>query len=63
MNVVTDVCMCEYTSHGHCGILTEGGYVDNDKTLEHLAQIAVETCKSRCRHGCTFRYDGWKGVL
>ena len=41
MNVVTDVCMCEYTSHGHCGILTEGGYVDNDKTLEHLAQIAV----------------------
>lgn len=46
MNVVTDVCMCEYTSHGHCGILTEGGYVDNDKTLEHLAQIAVSHAKA-----------------
>ena len=41
MIVVTDVCMCEYTSHGHCGILTTEGYVDNDKTLEYLAQIAV----------------------
>ena len=38
--------MCEYTSHGHCGILTEGGYVDNDKTLEHLAQIAVSHVKA-----------------
>ena len=46
MNVVTDVCMCEYTSHGHCGILTEGGYVDNDKTLERLAQIAVSHAKA-----------------
>ena len=35
-----DVCMCEYTSHGHCGIL-KGEYVDNDLTLEKLAQIAV----------------------
>ena len=46
MNVVTDVCMCEYTSHGHCGILTEGGYVDNDKTLEHLEQVAVSHWKA-----------------
>ena len=38
--VVTDVCMCEYTSHGHCGIL-DGQYVDNDKTLEYIARIAV----------------------
>ncbi|MEG2634204.1 MAG: porphobilinogen synthase [Oscillospiraceae bacterium] len=38
--VITDVCMCEYTSHGHCGIL-EGDYVNNDKTLEYLAKIAV----------------------
>ena len=44
--IITDVCMCEYTSHGHCGILTEGGYVDNDKTLEHLAQIAVSHVKA-----------------
>lgn len=37
---IGDVCMCEYTSHGHCGILN-GEYVDNDLTLEKLAQIAV----------------------
>ncbi|MCL4079357.1 porphobilinogen synthase [Coriobacteriia bacterium Es71-Z0120] len=39
--VITDVCMCEYTSHGHCGILDEGGCVMNDVTLEMLAQTAV----------------------
>lgn len=37
--VITDVCMCEYTSHGHCGILC-GHSVDNDKTLEVLAKTA-----------------------
>lgn len=37
---IGDVCMCEYTSHGHCGIL-KGEYVDNDKTLDYLAQIAL----------------------
>ena len=37
---IGDVCMCEYTSHGHCGIL-DGTYVDNDKTLEYLAKIAL----------------------
>ncbi len=46
MNVITDVCMCEYTSHGHCGILKENGYVDNDKTLEYLAQIALSHAKA-----------------
>ncbi|MDI6842834.1 MAG: porphobilinogen synthase [Anaerosomatales bacterium] len=39
--VITDVCMCEYTSHGHCGILDEHGCVMNDVTLEMLAQTAV----------------------
>lgn len=38
--VIGDVCMCEYTSHGHCGIL-QGEYVDNDRTLEYLAKIAL----------------------
>ena len=38
---VTDVCMCEYTSHGHCGVLTPTGDVDNDPTLELLAKTAV----------------------
>lgn len=40
MIVVTDVCLCEYTSHGHCGVV-ENGYVHNDKTLELLAKEAV----------------------
>lgn len=38
--VVTDVCMCEYTDHGHCGILCEH-QVDNDKTLEVLSKTAL----------------------
>lgn len=37
---ITDVCMCEYTSHGHCGIL-DGQKLDNDKTLPYLAKIAL----------------------
>ncbi len=38
--IVTDVCLCEYTDHGHCGIL-HGGTVDNDATLDLLARTAV----------------------
>ena len=41
MIVITDVCLCEYTDHGHCGLLTPTGEVDNDATLELLAQTAV----------------------
>ena len=50
MVVVTDVCLCEYTDHGHCGILNTGehfqsglpeGYVLNDPTLDVLAKVAV----------------------
>lgn len=39
--VITDVCLCEYTSHGHCGILTKQGEVDNDRTLALLAKSAL----------------------
>jgi porphobilinogen synthase len=39
--VVTDVCLCEYTSHGHCGVLRADGVVDNDASLELLARTAV----------------------
>ena len=38
--VITDVCMCAYTSHGHCGLIHQGE-VDNDASLEALAQVAV----------------------
>jgi len=40
MHYSTDVCMCEYTSHGHCGIL-KGKDVDNDITIELMAKIAL----------------------
>lgn len=39
--VITDVCMCEYTDHGHCGILTEDGEVNNDETIKYIAKIAL----------------------
>ena len=39
--VITDVCLCEYTDHGHCGLLDADGYVLNDETLEVLGRIAV----------------------
>jgi porphobilinogen synthase len=38
--LLTDVCLCEYTSHGHCGVVVDG-YVDNDRSLELLARTAV----------------------
>ena len=40
--VITDVCLCEYTSHGHCGVVTPSGEVDNDATLPLLAHAAIE---------------------
>jgi len=43
--VVTDVCLCEYTSHGHCGMI-EKGDVDNDSTLEVLAETAVSHARA-----------------
>src|SRR5947209_14979790 len=38
--VITDVCLCEYTSHGHCGVI-QNGYVQNDESLELLARMAL----------------------
>jgi porphobilinogen synthase len=43
--VITDVCVCEYTSHGHCGII-ENGEVANDTTLEVLSEMAVSHAKA-----------------
>lgn len=43
--VMTDVCMCQYTSHGHCGIL-DGHRVHNDKSLEYIAKIALSHAKA-----------------
>lgn len=46
MYVITDVCMCQYTDHGHCGILSKEGHVQNDVTLPYLARIAVSHAKA-----------------
>ena len=44
--VVTDLCLCEYTSHGHCGVVRSDGGVDNDATLELLARTAVSQARA-----------------
>ncbi len=45
MTIIGDVCLCQYTSHGHCGHL-EGHYVDNDKTLKLLQKVAVSQAEA-----------------
>jgi porphobilinogen synthase len=44
--VVTDLCLCEYTSHGHCGVVRDDGTVDNDATLELLARTATSQARA-----------------
>jgi porphobilinogen synthase len=44
--VMTDVCLCAYTSHGHCGVVRDDGEVDNDVTLELLAKTAVSHARA-----------------
>jgi porphobilinogen synthase len=45
MIVITDVCLCEYTDHGHCGLI-KNGYIDNDSTVEALARQALSHAKA-----------------
>jgi porphobilinogen synthase len=44
--VIADLCLCEYTSHGHCGVLRSDGGVDNDATVELLARTAVSQARA-----------------
>ena len=46
MFVIGDVCMCEYTDHGHCGIIDEHGHIDNDQTLPYLQKITLSYAMS-----------------
>lgn len=46
MTFMADVCLCEYTSHGHCGVLDENGVVQNDPTLQLLAKASVSLAKA-----------------
>jgi porphobilinogen synthase len=44
--VIADLCLCEYTSHGHCGVLSPDGSVENDATIELLCRTAVEQARA-----------------
>jgi porphobilinogen synthase len=44
--VIADLCLCEYTSHGHCGVVRSDGIVDNDATLELLARTAISQARA-----------------
>jgi porphobilinogen synthase len=44
--VITDVCLCAYTAHGHCGVVRPDGVIDNDVTLELLAQTAISHARA-----------------
>ena len=44
--VITDLCLCEYTSHGHCGVVRPDGTIDNDATLELLSRTAVSQARA-----------------
>lgn len=44
--VVTDVCLCQYTSHGHCGVVTGSGKIDNDSSADALGRVAVSQAKA-----------------
>ncbi|MGO1368712.1 MAG: porphobilinogen synthase [Senegalia sp. (in: firmicutes)] len=44
--IITDICLCQYTDHGHCGLLSDCGEVENDKTLEKLSKVAISHAKA-----------------
>jgi porphobilinogen synthase len=44
--VITDVCLCEYTDHGHCGVVREDGSIDNDASLDLLARVACSHARA-----------------
>src|ERR671931_954185 len=62
--VIADLCLCEYTSHGHCGVLRDDGQVDNDATLELLARTAVSQAEAGAHAGApSDMMDGRVGHL
>ena len=59
--IMADLCLDEYTDHGHCGLLTAAGDVDNDATLERYAAIAVAQAAAGVARGRAQRHDGRPG--
>ncbi|KAJ3155938.1 hypothetical protein HDU89_005501 [Geranomyces variabilis] len=47
--VATDLCLCEYTDHGHCGVLTKAGTIDNQKSIDRLAAVALSYAQAGCQ--------------
>ncbi len=56
--LITDVCLCEYTAHGHCGLIRQGD-VENDPTLNLLAESAVSHVPGSRRYCRAVGHDGW----
>lgn len=67
--VAADVCLCEYTDHGHCGILNEDGSINNPPSVARIAEVAVNYAKAgadcvfpdigrKFTLGCPVRHDG-----
>lgn len=46
--ILCDLCLCEYTSHGHCGYLNDDGSINNKESIDRLAQVAVNYAKAGC---------------
>jgi porphobilinogen synthase len=62
--LLTDVCLCEYTSHGHCGVVQEDGEVDNDASLELIARTAVSHVEAGADAVCpSDMMDGRVGAI
>ena len=62
--LLTDVCLCEYTSHGHCGVLQENGEVDNDASLELIARTALSHVEAGADAVCpSDMMDGRVGAI
>ena len=58
MMIIGDVCFCQYTDHGHCGVI-HNNTVDNDATLPNLAKVALSQVHAGRRYDCPIGYDGW----
>lgn len=41
LTIACDVCLCAYTSHGHCGVLDKNGFIKNDDSIKRLAEVAL----------------------
>lgn len=55
--IACDVCLCPYTSHGHCGILNSDGTIDNSKSLQRISQIALSYAQAGKKFFILFEWN------